>query len=69
MENNSVVLKRQQNTPFNINICTICQNEKVLKNMINSVNIRRDKVYERLQLPYIVGHKSTRKYTIHVRRH
>ena len=63
MENNSVVLKRRQNTPFYITIYSICQKlgkmtptEKGRKNMINSVNIPRYKVYERLQLSSIVEH-------------
>ena len=37
--------------------------------MINSVNIRRAKVYERLQLSYIVEYKSTCKCTIRVKKH
>ena len=55
MENN-IALKRQQNSCFNLNNCTICQKPRNLvstengrRNIIDAANICKDEVHRRLQ--------------------
>ena len=61
-KSNSVILKRERESNFNINNCIICQKpgdlvskENGRRNIIDAANIRKDEVYKRLQLETLDG--------------